>query len=180
MSVAATTVALALPAGLAPAQAQAAGPYCGIRWGSLDRVGGDFDVYPKLTDVRAGRHACFDRLVVDLSAPGEYYHVGYVNQIGGGPEQGPVVPMRGGAKLAIWAQISTWDASGRRTYRPADPAELVDVSGWRTFRQVALANTVEAGAMIGVGVRARLPYRVFVLRGPGSGSRLVVDVAHRW
>jgi hypothetical protein len=29
-------------------------------------------------------------------------------------------------------------------------------------------------------VRARLPFRVFVLRGPGSGSRLVIDVAHRW
>ncbi len=31
-----------------------------------------------------------------------------------------------------------------------------------------------------LGVRARLPFRTFVLPGPGSGSRLVVDVAHRW
>jgi len=29
-------------------------------------------------------------------------------------------------------------------------------------------------------VRARLPFRVFVLAGPGNGSRLVIDVAHRW
>jgi len=29
-------------------------------------------------------------------------------------------------------------------------------------------------------VRARLPFRVLTLDGPGSGSRLVVDVAHYW
>jgi hypothetical protein len=29
-------------------------------------------------------------------------------------------------------------------------------------------------------VRARLPFRVFSLAGPGAGSRLVIDVAHRW
>jgi hypothetical protein len=33
---------------------------------------------------------------------------------------------------------------------------------------------------IGLGVRARLPFRVFALAGPGGGSRLVIDVAHRW
>ena len=38
----------------------------------------------------------------------------------------------------------------------------------------------ESQATIGLGVRARLPFRVFTLTGPGSGSRLVVDVAHRW
>jgi hypothetical protein len=32
----------------------------------------------------------------------------------------------------------------------------------------------------GLGVRARLPFRAFVLAGPADGSRLVVDVAHRW
>ena len=38
----------------------------------------------------------------------------------------------------------------------------------------------EYGTGIGLGVRARLPYRVFVLDGSGGGSRLVIDVAHRW
>jgi hypothetical protein len=36
-----------------------------------------------------------------------------------------------------------------------------------------------AGAL-GLGVRARLPFRVFTLDGPGSMSRLVIDVAHHW
>jgi hypothetical protein len=178
IGVAVATLALAAPAGFA--QAHTSAPYCGIRWGSLDKTGGAFDIYPKLTNVRAGRHACFDRLVIDLSAPREYFHVGYVTQVGGGPEQGPVVPLRGGAKLAIWSQISVWDANGRPTYRPANPAELVNVTGWPTFRQVALGATVESGTTIGLGVRARLPYRVFTLNGPGNGSRLIIDVAHHW
>jgi hypothetical protein len=33
---------------------------------------------------------------------------------------------------------------------------------------------------LGVGVRARLPFRVTVLPGPGRHSRVVVDVAHTW
>ena len=33
---------------------------------------------------------------------------------------------------------------------------------------------------LGVGVRARLPFRVTMLPGPGGHTRLVLDVAHRW
>jgi hypothetical protein len=29
-------------------------------------------------------------------------------------------------------------------------------------------------------VRARLPFRVLLLTGPGTHSRVVVDVAHLW
>jgi hypothetical protein len=29
-------------------------------------------------------------------------------------------------------------------------------------------------------VRARLPFRVFTLSGPGGGSRLVIDVYQHW
>jgi hypothetical protein len=66
------------------------------------------------------------------------------------------------------------------TYSPADPARAVNVTGFRTLRQVAFLGTHEAQTQIGLGVRARLPFRVFLLAGPGNGSRLVVDVAHRW
>jgi hypothetical protein len=49
-----------------------------------------------------------------------------------------------------------------------------------TFRQVVFDGTFEGQTQIGLGVRARLPFRVFTLAGPGGGSRLVIDVAHRW
>jgi hypothetical protein len=66
------------------------------------------------------------------------------------------------------------------TYTPANRTELVNVSGYRTFRQVAWGGSFEGQTTIGLGVRARLPFRVFTLDGPGSGSRIVIDVAHRW
>jgi len=56
----------------------------------------------------------------------------------------------------------------------------VNVSGYTTFRQVAYDGSFEGLTSFGLGVRAKLPFRVFVLAGPGSGSRVVVDVAPRW
>jgi hypothetical protein len=56
----------------------------------------------------------------------------------------------------------------------------VDVTGFRTFRQVAYLGGFEELTQLGLGVRARLPFRVFLLDGPGDGSRLVIDVARRW
>ncbi|HEX2064459.1 MAG TPA: hypothetical protein VHE80_08555 [Acidimicrobiales bacterium] len=42
------------------------------------------------------------------------------------------------------------------------------------------AGTFEGRSTFGLGVWARLPFRVFKLDGPGTSSRIVVDVAHRW
>ena len=58
--------------------------------------------------------------------------------------------------------------------------ELIDTTHFRTFRHVAWAGSFEGMTTIGLGVTARLPFRAFVLPGPGDGSRLVIDVAHRW
>mgnify|MGYP001825113272 CR=1 FL=1 len=66
------------------------------------------------------------------------------------------------------------------TYTPPNKSEAVDVNGYSTFRQVYFSATFEGETQTGLGVRARLPFRAFTLAGPGVGSRLVVDVAHRW
>jgi hypothetical protein len=58
---------------------------------------------------------------------------------------------------------------------------MVDVRGFRTFRQLAFGGSFEGNTTLGLGVRARLPFRVFVLPGKTfEPDRLVVDVAHRW
>jgi hypothetical protein len=93
--------------------------------------------------------------------------------------QGAVVPVAGGARIEVVVFTAAYD-NGDTTYYPANPARVVNVTGYSTFRQVAWAGSFEAVTGLGLGVRARLPFRVFVLEGPGSGSRLVVDVAHRW
>ena len=74
-------------------------------------------------------------------------------------------------------------ATGTATFRPANRAEVVDVSGFSTFRQVAWGGSYEGKTTLGLGVRARLPFRVLVLAGaPGypDGARVVIDVAHAW
>lgn len=162
---------------VAPAAAADA-PYCGIRWGSMTKsAAATTDAH--LTGVRAGRHACFDRLVLDLDGRAGGYQVQYVTRVSE-DGSGRVAPLRGGARLQIIARVPAYDDDGRSTYSPANRSELVTVAGWRTFRQVAWAGSFEGQTTLGLGVRARLPFRVFTLDGPGGGTRLVVDVAHLW
>ncbi len=174
IAIAATAAGAAM---LAPAAAQAA-PYCGITWGSLDKGAGTLSQDP-LFDVRAGRHTCFDRLVMDFDGSPAGYTVRYVSSVHA-QGTGNVIPLRGGAFLEITLLAPAYDANGDLTYSPAKPSELVNVSGWNTFRQASFGGSYEGYTTIGLGVRARLPFRVFTLDGPGDGSRLVIDVAHRW
>jgi hypothetical protein len=154
-------------------------PYCGITWGSLTKNQTPTAVAP-LVNVRAGRHDCYDRLVLDIRAAADGYRVEYVPEVYR-DGSGELVPLRGGAKLQIVAYAPAYDVdTGSSTYEPANASELVNVTGFTTFRQVAWAGSFEGQSTLGLGVRARLPFRVFTLDGPGTGSRLVIDVAHRW
>jgi hypothetical protein len=158
--------------------AAATAPYCGIRWGSLPKQHAITSTAP-MTNVRAGQHACFDRLVVDIAGPADGYWVNYVTAVCA-DGSGAVVPLRGGARLQITVVAPAYNDDYRPTYEPANPRELRNVSGWRTFRQIAWAGSFEGQSTIGLGVRARLPFRVFALDGPGDGGRVVIDVAHKW
>lgn len=152
-----------------------AAPYCGIRWGSLPESAPTVST-GLFVDIRAGQHPCFDRLVLDVQGDVSGYSVQYVDQVHH-DETGQLVPLRGGARLEVTAMV------------PANPgdylfigegADVIDARSYRTFEQVAWAGGTPGSSSIGVGVRGRLPFRVFVLDGPGELSRLVVDVAHRW
>ena len=171
-----TTVVPTSPAGAAPVGTSGASAYCGITWGSLPRTAAA-GTTSYLTDLRAGRHACFDRLVVDVAGEARGYdvHYGAVAREGSGTP----VPLRG-TDLHVVVQSRAYDDNGAATYDPPRDSEAVDVAGFRTFRQVAWAGSFEGQSTIGLGVRARLPFRVTVLDGPGTGSRVVIDVAHAW
>lgn len=134
--------------------------------------------------MRAGQHPCYDRVVVDLHGPGtdsvsyDVRYVGVTTQGAGQP-----VPLRGGAELRLIVRAPAYDATGTPTVAARDGSEVVDVTGFRTLREVAWAGSFEGQTALGIGTRAQLPFRVFTLTGaPGSdqGMRLVVDVAHRW
>lgn len=172
--------ALVLAAGMgvmAPTAASAA-PYCGITWGSMTKSAPD-TASPEFEDVRAGRHSCYDRMVIDIDGRGAGYHVGYVTEVRE-DGSGEVVPLRGGADLSVIVTARAYDSSGESTYNPKNRDELANVSGYRTFRQIAFAGSFEGQTTVGLGVRARLPFRAFTLNSPDGDSRVVVDVAHSW
>ncbi len=172
---ASVSAASAAPVSASASTAKAAAPYCGIRWGSQPKTAAVSPETPRvLANIRAGRHACYDRLVFDIRGGNRtWYEVNYVTAVK--HSDGRVVPLRGGAKLSILMQASDYDHAGWTAYRYANGAELVNVAGYPTIRQVAWVDAQRVTTTVGVGVRARLPFRVFMLPG-----RLVVDVAHRW
>jgi hypothetical protein len=181
MVVLAVLTVLAAGLGLVSSPAEAVtAPYCGLTWGSLAKHRGQGPAFPPspLSAVRAGEHPCYDRLVLRLNGPAPSYNVQYGPVLSQG--RGLPVALRGGASLDIVLAAPTYDLNGVPTYHPADPANLVNVNGFRSFRQVASGGSFEGDTTIGLGVRARLPFRVFALSGPGTHSRIVIDVAQRW
>jgi len=175
-AVAATVLGLVSPA--------AAAPYCGLTWGSQPESRDTSADTESLNGVRAGRHACFDRLVVDVGGQDSTFGSYDVRYVPGVEAEGTgdPVPVLGGAVLQIVVRAPAYDDLGA-TYQPTDPREVVRVSGWSTFRQVAWAGSSEGQTTLALGVRARLPFRVMTLDGtPDSDHtpRLVIDVAHRW
>jgi type 1 fimbria pilin len=158
---------------------------CPRGWGSLPEVNNHVrsplsKVPTAVVNVRSGRHACYDRLVIDLTGGVTGYDVRYVSSVRQ-DGSGTLVPLRGGSRLQIVVRAPAYDVNtGKPTYAPRNQRELAAVAGYSTFRQVAYAGSFEGQTTIGLGVRARLPFRVFTLSGPGTGGRLVIDVAHRW
>jgi hypothetical protein len=148
------------------------------RWGSLAKTFRPMSEGP-ITGVRAGRQTCFDRMVVDLRSRSAGYRVRYVSQVFTEGE-GAVIPLRGGARLEIITARADDVNTGVPAYNPRNRRELANVTGFSTFRQIAWGGSFEGQSTIGLGVRSRLPMRAFIVNGPGAGSRVVIDVAHRW
>jgi hypothetical protein len=169
----------ALAGSLGPANAAAAAPYCGITWGSLPKSHDDLSP-AALINVRTGRHDCYDRVVFEFQGPATGYHVNYAGQIYTGGK-GDELHTAGGAKLNVQLQEPAYDVqTGASTYPHRAGEHVANLHGYRTLRDVVYGGSFEGYTTFGVGVRARLPFRVLTLAGPGTHSRLVIDVAHNW
>jgi len=166
------------------ATAHAAAPSCGVTWGSLPKAHSATDT-DMINNVRAGRHTCYDRLVVDLGGQGNTfgsYDVRYVPVVLS-EGQGSPLPVRGDADLQIELKAPAYDQQGNPTMPPSNPDEMVDLTGYNTFRQLRWGGSFEGYTTMALGVRARLPFRVFTLAGTSQsddGARLVIDVANHW
>ncbi|GHI04023.1 hypothetical protein AQI88_07915 [Streptomyces cellostaticus] len=169
---AATTAADAAPAATARATA------CPTGWGSGAKGGTAVGSVP-LKDIKTGRHDCFDRMVFAVPGGGSHigYSVRYVNRLHQSAS-GRYIPVGGGAVLDVHVGAPSYDpVTGAVTYpgKVGRPLPGVNLSGYRTFKDTRYAGSFEGETQIGLGVRARLPFRVIQL-----SDRLVVDVAHNW
>ena len=116
------TLTTTLTALVLPAAAQAA-PYCGITWGSTAKAHTAADA-EMVNGVRAGRHTCFDRLVIDIGGQDVSfgsYDVRYVPQVYT-DGKGDAVPVRGAADLQIIVRAPAYDQHGNATSSRRTPA----------------------------------------------------------
>ncbi|MFC4493731.1 hypothetical protein ACFPA8_06220 [Streptomyces ovatisporus] len=166
--------------GVTEATASAAAAACSVTWGSLPKTGDGTGNRP-LTNVRTGRHDCYDRMVLDIRsgspAGTPAYDVRYVEKFYQ-DGSGNLIEIGGGAILQIVASAPSYDPDTHQpTYggKGGKPLPGVNLAGYKTFRDARFGASYEGTTQLGLGVRARLPFRVHPL-----GDRLVVDVAHSW
>jgi hypothetical protein len=151
--------------------AAAASPYCGITWGSGNKAAGSLSQASLLT-VRTGRHDCYDRVVFEFTGTAKGYRVAYKEAFTQATGQ-PLSPYTAGGAVieVVLLEPSTLYGTGQH---------VANVFGYNTLRDVVAGGSFEGYTTFAVGVRARLPYRVFTLNGPDTHSRIVIDVAHYW
>jgi hypothetical protein len=119
--------------------------------------------------VRVGRHARYDRLVIDLRGKAPGYRIGYVHFLV--PPSGKKIDLRGAANLSVaLTPAKAHRASGKSTLRPQ--RRVLHLPQLREYR---LIEDFEGVVVLGVGVHARKAFRVLTLAHP---TRIVVDVHH--
>ena len=117
---------------------------------------------PALTDVRAGQHACFDRLVLDIAAAApRSWRVAYVGERHG-PDGYPV-PLRGGACLQVTAGSTRRLPAANRVSGERRRLQHLPPGRW--------AGSFE-GLPTWAGSAGRLPFRD--LHAVSSGTSAVV------
>ncbi|MEV4765971.1 hypothetical protein AB0J89_25445 [Micromonospora chokoriensis] len=153
--------------------------YCGITWGSAEKSAGALSDAP-LTEVRTGRHDCYDRVVFEFAGPVDGYAIGYGETWTEGEGLALSPYTAGGALLRVSLRAPAYDDAHQGTVPYAVGEHVANLLRYPTVRDVVFGGSFEGYSTFAVGVRARLPFRVLVLTGPGTHSRIVLDVAHQW
>ncbi|HEY7593137.1 MAG TPA: hypothetical protein VH969_08265 [Actinophytocola sp.] len=135
---------------------------------------------------RAGRHDCYDRLVLDVNGAAEVgYAVRYVPVVTV-DGSGKPIPVAGKAALqvVVHAPPQGLDSSGHQPGRMfANTGDFLytedQLAGWDSLRAVRFAGFFEGQSTLAVGVSAKLPFRVSTQFDKASQIRkLVIDIAH--
>jgi hypothetical protein len=120
--------------------------------------------------LRVGRHASFDRVVLQLDGPiPSYYSVRYVPMVRLDGSGAPL-PLRGTAFLEVVVRAPTHN----QDYQPVlSPTRLRP--DFPALREVNAPGSFEGQTTAGIGVSSRVGFRVLELANP---TRIVVDLAH--
>jgi hypothetical protein len=154
-------------------------PAVHVTWGSGEKSGGEATSAP-LVNVRAGRHAVYDRVVFDVAGETAGYRLRYVDQVRSAGAGSPV-EVAGGARLQVTVLAPTHDPERLIThYLPDDPEHVVSTSGFPDVPPARVGRQLRGRTEFGLGVGARLPFRAFLMTGPNGRTMVVVDVAHAW
>lgn len=141
-------------------------------WSSSDSATPVRMVRGQISDIRVGRHDCFDRVVVEVDTTDavgfQVRYATHVSHVGSGRE----VPVAGGAVLRV-------DINA-----PATVHDNVISYGWHdnwpALRQVASGGSFEGTTVFALGVDHRVPFEVYYLKDATSNTmRVVIDIAHR-
>ena len=161
------TVPVLLAAGLLLAPAAAADPGFSTRPRTVEHPAAGS---PKLVDLRAGRHAGFDRVVFQLDGPiPSYYSVRYVPVVRLDGSGAPL-PLHGTAFLEVVVRAPTHN----QDYQPVlSPTRLRP--DFPALREVNAPGSFEGQTTAGIGVSSNVGFRVLELADP---TRIVVDLAH--
>jgi hypothetical protein len=140
----------------------------------------------ELYRVRAGRHDCYDRLVLDVNGPAEVgFLVGYVPEVTT-DGAGKPIPVDGDAALQVIVRAPAQGYGGGGHQPGRKLGEIGDylcspeqLTGWSSLRAVRFAGSFEGQSTLAVGVREKLPFRAFTqLDETDQVRKLVVDIAH--
>ena len=124
---------------------------------------------PTLTDVRAGGHTGFDRVVFEFRGAVPEHRVGYVDQLVQDGSGRPVA-VAGAADLEVVFQgANAHRQDGSPTISPRRFS-----TGLPAVKEVAQIGDFEAVVTYGIGVDRKRPIKVSTLSNP---SRLVIDVS---
>jgi hypothetical protein len=126
---------------------------------------------PRIVDLRVGRHAHVDRVVVDIRGTVPGHTLRYVRHLYYDPSGNPV-PLHGRRFLSLsLSPAATHTAAGTSVYTGPRLRQY----NLPVLRGVALTGDFEGVVSFGISLRRHVAFHVFVLHAP---NRIVVDLHH--
>ncbi len=129
-------------------------------------------------EIRTGRHAGFDRVVIEFQGAPGTWRTSYQNEVLEDPT-GNKLPVQGNRFLVVVVQNATFDNAFQTDasvpHASYAGARAITPTGLGNVRQIVRAGDFEATLSLAVGLDKQTGVRVQRLDGP---ARLVIDIAN--